>query len=300
MFKTNNHKYLKAFSLIELSIVILIIGILVAGVTQSSRLINAMRIQSARSITLSSPVSSINGLVLWLETTLEKSFDPNQASNGSEISTWFDINPQTTTPLNATQPTTGRRPIYNSAGSLPLVNFNGATNGHFLSLPDNTIPSGDSAFSIFMVFRMPYDGAIKNHDILVAGLWSNPINLTRIYKQASSYTVINYLAGGATTASQVLTGNINSDSLIIFSAIYKSSSPKTLTGFLNSTQFASSGVPDPRATGSSYQMIGGNAWVNFEFFRGDIAEIIMFNRNISNDERVDVEKYLAKKWSIKI
>lgn len=45
----------KAFSLIELSIVILIIGILVAGVTQSSRLINAMRIQSIRSLTINSP-----------------------------------------------------------------------------------------------------------------------------------------------------------------------------------------------------------------------------------------------------
>jgi len=297
MLKINKNK---AFSLIELSIVILIIGILIAGVTQSSRLINAMKIQSARAITLSSPVSSINGLVLWLETTLEKSFDPIQASNGSEISTWFDINPQTTTPINATQATTGRRPIYNSSGSLPLVNFNGATNGQFLSLPDNTIPSGDSAFTIILVFRMPYDGAVKNHDILAAGLWLNPINLTRIYKQASTYSVINYLAGGSTTASQVLTGNISSDSLIIFTAIYKSSATKTLTGFLNSAQFATATVPDPRATGSGYQMIGGNAWVNFEYFRGDIAEIIIFNRNISNDERIDVEKYLAKKWAIKI
>lgn len=297
MLKVNKNN---AFSLIELSIVILIIGILVAGVTQSSRLINAMKIQSARAITLSSPVSSINGLVLWLETTLEKSFDPIQASNGSEISAWFDINPQTSTPLNATQATTGRRPIYNNSGSLPLVNFNGATNGQFLSLPDNTIPSGDSAFTIILVFRMPYDGAIKNHDILVAGLWSNPINLTRIYKQASTYSIINYLAGGSTTASQVLTGNISSDSLIIFTAIYKSSATKTLTGFLNSAQFATATVPDPRATGSGYQMIGGNAWVNFEYFRGDIAEIIFFNRNISNDERIDVEKYLAKKWAIKI
>ncbi|MFM2200490.1 MAG: hypothetical protein RL769_545, partial [Pseudomonadota bacterium] len=39
----------QAFSLIELSIVILIIGILVAGVTQSSRLVNQIRLSTAQS-----------------------------------------------------------------------------------------------------------------------------------------------------------------------------------------------------------------------------------------------------------
>lgn len=66
-----------AFSLIELSIVILIIGILVAGVTQSSRLIRQMKISSARSITNSSPVSSISNLAGWWETTLDSSLDQN-------------------------------------------------------------------------------------------------------------------------------------------------------------------------------------------------------------------------------
>jgi len=45
------------FSLIELSIVILIIGILVSGVTQSSRLIRQIRIQSARNLTVNSPIT---------------------------------------------------------------------------------------------------------------------------------------------------------------------------------------------------------------------------------------------------
>ncbi len=40
----NKFSLKKAFSLIELSIVILIIGILVAGVTQSSRLVLAMKL----------------------------------------------------------------------------------------------------------------------------------------------------------------------------------------------------------------------------------------------------------------
>jgi len=65
---------LKAFSLIELSIVILIIGILFVGVTQSSRLINQMSLTTARNITQNSPVYSISGVVSWIETTSQQSF----------------------------------------------------------------------------------------------------------------------------------------------------------------------------------------------------------------------------------
>jgi len=55
-----NSKIKTAFSLIELSIVILIIGILVAGVTQSSRLVRAIKLQTARSITNSSSITAQN------------------------------------------------------------------------------------------------------------------------------------------------------------------------------------------------------------------------------------------------
>jgi prepilin-type N-terminal cleavage/methylation domain-containing protein len=64
MNKFKNHK-ISAFSLIELSVVILIIGILVAGVTQSSRLIAQFRLKTAQNLTINSPVSSIKNLSTW-------------------------------------------------------------------------------------------------------------------------------------------------------------------------------------------------------------------------------------------
>jgi prepilin-type N-terminal cleavage/methylation domain-containing protein len=80
----------KAFSLIELSIVILIIGILVAGVTQSSRLVNEIRLSSARSVTQSYPVYSIPGISSWIETTLESSFN-SDFDDGATVSQINDI-----------------------------------------------------------------------------------------------------------------------------------------------------------------------------------------------------------------
>ena len=93
----------KAFSLIELSIVILIIGILIAGVTQGSRLVSAMKLNTARTVTQSSEVNSITGVVTWLESTADKSFDDAEETDGSIITNWYDINPQSLLKNNAQQ-----------------------------------------------------------------------------------------------------------------------------------------------------------------------------------------------------
>ncbi|MCE3255904.1 MAG: hypothetical protein K0R25_1398 [Rickettsiaceae bacterium] len=56
-----------AFSLIELSVVILVIGILVVGITKGMSIMRSAKLQSAQSLTQSSPVALIDGLKLWLE-----------------------------------------------------------------------------------------------------------------------------------------------------------------------------------------------------------------------------------------
>ena len=35
------------------------------------------------------------------------------------------------------------------------------------------------------------------------------------------------------------------------------------------------------------------------YTKGDVAEIIIYNRELSNAERILVERYLASKWNIK-
>ncbi len=63
----------QAFTLIELSIVILIVGILITGVVTFSRLVKQMKFATIKQITYKLPVTGIKGLSLWLETTLENS-----------------------------------------------------------------------------------------------------------------------------------------------------------------------------------------------------------------------------------
>ena len=49
-----------AFSLIEVSVVILVIGILVAGITLGSALVKKSRIAAAQTLTVSSPINGHN------------------------------------------------------------------------------------------------------------------------------------------------------------------------------------------------------------------------------------------------
>ncbi len=287
----------KAFSLIELSIVILIIGILVAGVTQSSRLVKAMRLQTARQLTMNSPISSIGNLNLWLETTLEKSFNESESSNSSTLTKWFDINPQSTFKNDAYQNSITRAPIYNFNETLPLVNFNGANDGQYFNLPDSTIPSGDSAFTIFLAFRLAKDAAIKLHDILVAGPIPN-ITLIRLDNNTGlKFTV--YSASTSATTYNPVSSNQPLAKLALFTVSYKNTGQRFILGHVNGVQSFQVNVADARAIGSVLNLIGGNSWVNFEYFRGDIAELVIFSKFLNDEERKSVESYIMKKWSIK-
>ncbi len=89
----NKHKSkgLRAFSLIEISIVVLIVGILIAGITQSSRLISLARINTAKSLTQGSPASSIPNMSVWFESASDSVFDNSNIEDGDKVKAWNDI-----------------------------------------------------------------------------------------------------------------------------------------------------------------------------------------------------------------
>ena len=70
-----NYRSKNAFSLIELSIVILIVGILIAGVTSSSRLVKRMKVITAQNLTLK---ESAIGLGLVTKEQFDEWVDPKK------------------------------------------------------------------------------------------------------------------------------------------------------------------------------------------------------------------------------
>lgn len=94
-----HRKCSKAFSLIELSIVILVIGVLIGGVFSAVDQIYKFRIKAAQYLTMGSPVSSIAGLDLWFEVSLENSLSVVNPQDNQTITRWNNINPHIITIL---------------------------------------------------------------------------------------------------------------------------------------------------------------------------------------------------------
>ena len=69
LFKTIQRfrKNRKGFSLIEISVVILIIGVLIAGISQASDMIDEAALKGARTASKGSRVGRVRDLVLWLD-----------------------------------------------------------------------------------------------------------------------------------------------------------------------------------------------------------------------------------------
>jgi len=277
--------YPKAFSLIELSIVILIIGILVAGVTQSSRLVKQVKLMSARSLTLSSPVPTIKNLIAWYESTSEKSFNESEASDQSLLSAWFDINVQNSNKNNATQTIDTNKPQYSFDDNtgLPIVKF---TNLDFFNLPDGTVPFNNSPYTVFFVSQ-PY--VFGGGGILGSGSYGT-VNATNAFRYDPSNGIFNYWFNVDLFLPN--TSSLRKNNVISF--IYDLAKREGYVDGLLKGSVASSN----RASTAINNAIGSTYFV--EYLNGAIGEIIIFDRALNTEERKSIESYLGKKWSIKI
>lgn len=296
--------------MIELSIVILIIGIIVAGVTQSSRLIGAFKLSTARNLTQSSPVASIKDLALWLESTSEKSFDLSDQDDGNQVDNWYDINPQSTTKINLTQATSNKQPLYKTAtgtiNSLPTLKFDGVTgsvNGDYLSnitTPLTTIAQADQ-ITIFIVEKV--NSSVNNSTFFI----TTDDGTNRINFHSPETGAIRFDFGTITLGSPAARMNVSTPSGYISNTKVttlirrpSSSSAIRVNGADATTASMSSTFSDASLgttlTAFNIGAISAAAYQQNAY----LGEFIIFRRALKADEITDVERYLGKKWGITI
>lgn len=293
-------KQKRGFSLLELSVVLLIISALMVSVIKGSDLIYQAKLSSARQKTADSPVFSIDGLSAWYEATLENSFKASEAINNKPISTWYNNsgnNP--TNPNNATQAAPTQAPLYiaSAINGLPVLRFDGTDdfmnlNGTFLVNTNYTIfvveqrrnsktnnwimgGTGADAFKNFGLAYITDTSFICKHN--------EEEKATKVADDNITYTVSAYSAPKPIIHS--ITFNSNLGRVAYDNGVQKSS--------INS---AAAKTPLSSNLGQTI----GSYPVGTSYFNGDIAEIIMFTRTLSTQERKDVEEYLGKKWGIAI
>lgn len=281
-----------AFSLIEISIVVLIIGILIAGITQSSRLISSSKTSTAQTLTQSSPVSANKGLMLWLETSTDASFVTTEASDNENISRWNDINSQTVSKLYALPAAGGgatdaiKYKAVSTIGGLPSLYFDG-TAGLALSSSTASIVAapifteGASEFTFFTVARENSNGAkyVFYNGTKGTNGWGFGDNGTLEVISASA----DHTGGSYNTNPVIHSGSFDSTTLKLFNngtAVTLSSTSPTIV------------TPTGNFFVGTTDVAGANAWAGY------ISEIIIYNHALQDSDRQSVEQYLGKKYGI--
>jgi prepilin-type N-terminal cleavage/methylation domain-containing protein len=293
----------QAFSLVELSIVVIILGILLAGISNYSNFVNKTSLISAQKITKSSGVLKIENIALWLDTTALNSFKPDNLtatnflsdiSDKQTIGWWQDVNLQKVYParLNLLADNLTNRPKYyvSAINNLPALYFDGNDFLRTENLPTNIL-ADQNEISIFVVQN------VKSSNLATFTINSS----TQTTENAGERIMLNayynnifYFDFGNFNSSDRITKNYTSESYLakpqLISAIKNgNSSSFFINGKLEVTQATTSQI---NTNLSRYLEIGTS-------FNGYIGEILIFNRAVKVREKALIEKYLLNKWKIK-
>lgn len=295
----------KAFSLVELSIVILIIGVLIVGVSQSSRLVRQSKLTTARTMTQSSPVNSVKGLLLWLETTQQKSFKENETTDGAQITAWYDSNVQTTAPNNFIANSAKITYKASATNSLPAVVFadnNTAFVGSFFDVPFNS-------YTIFYVVRPTSLASSDLHTVFYNGVVKTNgfgVGLDGTSGAAGRTKLIYGTSAAVFGTGKAMAKQANSDIVCITIApnnvlgvnIPNPAIASYRNGALDmNTTIASSRWISP--SGNLYIGNASNSSTSADFI-GEISEIIIFDSVLTKTDRQEIEKYLSRKYAVTI
>jgi len=219
---------------------------------------------------LGSPLN-IPRCTLWLDASDISTI----TQSGGAVSQWND---KSGTGNNATQSTPGNQPTY----SLSNIYFNGASS-NYMNLPNGTLPSGNSSYSIFFVVQY-----ISGAQILGAGVTSNNqatflgVNATNIYD-----AWYNIDANGGSSFSL-------SNATFVAESIYTADSNRQL--FVSGTLTQTLASSNHNCSTLSNAIGGFIAQSIFGTFYA--KEIIYYATALNTPQRQSVERYLSLKWGL--
>jgi len=293
----------QAFSLVQLSIVVLILGILLVGISNYNNLVSKASLISAQKITKSSGVLKIENIALWLDTTALNSFKVDNVAGTSflpdisdkqTVGWWQDVNLQKvySARLNLLADNLTNRPKYyvSAINNLPALYFDGNDFLRTENLPTNIL-ADQNEISIFVVQN------VKSSNLATFTINSS----TQATENAGERIMLNayynnifYFDFGNFNNSDRITKTYTSQSYLakpqLISAIKNgNSSSFFINAKLEATQATTSQI---NTNLSRYLEIGTS-------FNGYIGEILIFNRAIKVREKALIEKYLLNKWKIK-
>ena len=291
-----------AFSIVEISVVILIISLLLAGILNGTSLIGDASIATAQKLTTNADVNNMESLTLWLETSFTSSLEAQgnkKVENDIKINRWKDNSPlkSPTKRFDFIQTASTNQPTYKEdvIDGLPMLYFTTSNSLEFFSSTSTLTQEK------------------QNQNLSLADLMQN--NQATIFivcmfdKSASGAKLINFnnvvnFGYNANKIEMIFDGNnliessdsLKTETLQMISAIKNIGKIEFyLNGNLRSNISSSATIADTNFSSnfsSTNKIIVGG-------FKGWLGEILVFNTALATKERQQVEQYLTKKWKIK-
>ena len=286
----------KAFTLIEIAVVILVIGILIAGIAQAMEMFAEVSLRSARNLSKSSRLGRVDDLTIWLDATSEKAFD-NEKGDASAVSIWNDTNQKSTTAISSTSSSASLYPSYtlSAINSLPAVSFKktSASVGNCATVPSESFVNDSEDFTLYLIYNPKSldDGIILEKNNASATTFPFSLELSSGYYKFSVKNSTETISVASPKQAIIKTPN-----LIRLSRV-KGSQIEIVIDGVSTTQsdtLTSSTLNNPELA------IGcRNGATPANFISGDFGETAFFNRNINVKEKAEIEEYLYKKWKMK-
>ena len=282
-----------AFSLLEISITILIIGILLIGVIGAKHLIKKSRITTAQNLTLVSPIVSIADNDLWLESSLDyKAFSNdsntttsddsgNALGDGDYIENWNNNSyNQDKIPVVKV----GNGPTYaNTINNVQAVKFAGSDDD-YLEITDASFLN-NTDYTIFVLEKRLSN---SNDNYFIGDSSVTTDNETLVLGYNTNTSIIHSQGSSSSYNSTVETYANYSNKPRLFT--FSSDSAKGKKTYINGTLASEDEANISQLSNITSLSIGKG-------YDGEIGEIVIFTRALKTSEIKDVEDYISKKWN---
>lgn len=321
----NKKPLIRAFSLLELSLVTLIIGVLISAFLGASDLVDSAKLRQAKTLTQNSPVNGISKLALWFDTTSDQSFLASEAVDGSIVSRWNNLNPSVsdTIYLSNNPATTNDNPSYKESciNGLPCLYFDAdpvTLEGKDIMTLSKSFGVRTKNVSVFVVFTGAENASNGSYyRLLNSDVNASIQKVTSILNKDRGPFFLNGIAGGYFTEYFFMPYPhsivpispscddrciLNPKQTYLYGMVDDGIDVNSIVQYLNGTQL---GTPNINGIAGSPKSLGvveiGAVFSrdSHESYQGNIGEIIIFAKALSSAERKSVEQYLGKKWGIK-
>ncbi len=286
------------FSIAELAIAVLIIGLIIGGISTGSKLVTHGRIKAAKKASDTSPIWKIYNdnlnlsAIAWYDVAFEDSITYD--TGDGDVSEWKSkVNPYVS--MLARQETGTAQPNYEANGmkGYPGILFNGSSDFLELTAP---ISYADDSYTIAVVWYA--NGTTEGGLFAQADEAATAANSAEI---TISTTANATVSDAAATSGTITTDKINANVFVVNEGVSGEVVIYDADYHNTSTAADSEDASSAMTLGVDRALIGAlwSGTAATSFFDGYLAELVIFDKALTTDEVAEVTEYFTTKYKIR-